>query len=87
MNKIENSQMNVDISRNSGLLSRKGKATKCQTAGPEDITVKLKKKKEKRNLSEQKHTPTFPNSGSNYSSAMTHFSVHHVNFTLRIRPE
>lgn len=47
MNKIENSQMNVDISRNSGLLSRKGKATKCQTARPEDITVKLKKKKEK----------------------------------------
>lgn len=40
--------MNVDISRNSGLLSRKGKATKCQTAGPEDITVKLKKEKRKK---------------------------------------
>lgn len=48
MNKTENSQMNVDISRNSGLLSRKGKATKCQTAGPEDITVKLKKEKRKK---------------------------------------
>lgn len=56
MNKTENNQMNVDISGKSVLLSREGKATKCQSTWPEDVTVTFKKEK-KTSQNKNMHQP------------------------------